>query len=444
MTREPDPSTAMTQRRQLVLLELNEINFDVAQRYVDRLGLTNFARLFKAGVRRTTSEASYEQLEPWIQWVSAHSGLTAEEHGIFRLGDIVGQRVPQLYETLEAKGLRVGAVSPMNVENRLKRPAYFLPDPWTQTPSDGSTWSRWLSRAVAQAVNDNSEGRITWRNKLALGAGLLRFARPRNYARYARLAFGSKGAPWRKALFLDLFLNDLHGRLLARQRPDFSSLFLNAGAHIQHHYFLNSPVVDRAGQRNPDWYVDADADPMAEMLQVYDHILGDYLGRSNVSLMVATGLTQQPYPRVTFYYRLREHARFLQLLGIQARAVLPRMTRDFLVEFDTPQQAADAAVRLTAATCQADGVRLFEEIDNRNTSLFVTLTYPNEVTADTRVQTAEGHSIALAEQVVFVAVKNGMHASHGYISCQGDVAQFAPADGAHVKAIHNTVVQVFA
>src|SRR4051812_44046905 len=114
--------------KRLVLLELNEVNFDVALQYVEPLNLRGFRTMFDGGVRKTTSEAHYEQLEPWIQWVSAHSGLRAEDHGIFRLGDIVATNVPQLFERIEAEGYSVGAVSPMNTENRLSQPAYFLPD----------------------------------------------------------------------------------------------------------------------------------------------------------------------------------------------------------------------------------------------------------------------------------------------------------------------------
>jgi hypothetical protein len=432
----------MKDSRRLVLLELNEVNFDVASKYVDRLGLSNFARLFESGIRRTSSESRYEQLEPWIQWVSAHSGLTAAEHGIFRLGDIVGSKVPQLFEYLEAKGLRIGAVSPMNAENRLERPAFFFPDPWTQTACDESVWSRILTKAIAQAVNDNSESRITFRSVAALSAGLVKFARPHHYPRYAKLALASRGAPWRKALFLDLFLNDMHCRLLRKQRPDFSTLFLNAGAHIQHHYLLNSYAVDSKGPRNPEWYVSPAEDPVAEMLKVYDEILGDYLSDPHINLIVATGLTQQPYPHATFYWRLKNHDAFLRAVGLRPSAVIPRMTRDFLVEFDSAENARQAERILGALKASTDGVNLFEMIDNRGTSLFVTLTYPHEVSSD-MVVIGGGASLHLQDHLVFVAIKNGMHAPHGYICCHGDIARYAPPDGSHVKHIHSTIVQFF-
>jgi hypothetical protein len=330
----------------------------------------------------------------------------------------------------------------MNAENRLSRPAYFIPDPWTKTPHDGSFWSRVLSEAVSQAVNDNSDGRITARSALALGLGWLRFAQARRYGLYANLALGSRGSPWRKALFLDLFLHDLHLALLEARRPHFSELFLNAGAHIQHHYYLNSSVVATAELRNPEWYVPASEDPVAEMLEVYDTIVGDYLNQENYDLIVATGLTQKPYDRVKFYYRLKDHAGFLKQLEIKFTNVVPRMTRDFLIEFASESEAADAEARLAGLKVALDGLPLFGEIDNRGDSLFVTLTYPNEVSESMQVLGGPG-TLRLADHVAFVAIKNGMHSEQGYICCFGEVSRYAPANGAHVKTLHSTVTQFF-
>lgn len=429
--------------KRLLLVELNEVNFEIAQDYVDTLGLKHVKALLSGPRVRTSSETVYEKLEPWIQWVSAHSGKTAEEHGVFRLGDIVGTSVPQMFEQLEAKGVSVGCISAMNAENRLKRPAYFVPDPWTATPTDGSFWSRELGAAVTQTVNDNAKGKISARSAIALGLGLLRFARPRNYATYWRLASGSRGAPWRKALFLDLFLHDFHWSLLHRRKPGFSTLFLNAGAHIQHHYFFNSKAASTASQRNPEWYAPSDVDPFAEMLVVYDRILGDYLSiASSSDLLVATGLTQQPYDKLKFYHRLTDHQGFLKQVGIAFRAVLPRMTRDFLIEFSSHTQAAVAVAKLKSFRSASDGAPIFGDIEDRGTSVFLSLVYPNEIGADF-VAEYEGGTVFLKPWVTFVAIKNGMHNPNGFAYFRGEVAKHAPAEGAHVKNLYGTVMSYF-
>lgn len=431
--------------RSLVLVELNEINFDVVERYVQEgvLDLPAFRALLSGPRMRTSSEEAYEELEPWIQWPSVHTGRTYGEHGIFRLGDIVGSEAPQLFELLEQSGFRVGVISAMNAENRLRSPAYYLPDPWTATPSDGSAWSKGLTAAVAQTVNDNSQGRITASSVAWLIAGLLRFARVKNYLSYLSLAAGALREPWRKALFLDLFMNDLHWALLTKRKPHFSTLFLNAGAHIQHHYFHNAgPLRRQSPLRNPEWYVSDAADPVAQMLVVYDRILSDYLAVPGLDLIVATGLSQRPYDRVKFYYRLKNHGEFLRMLGIKYASVTPRMTRDFLVEFGSVEEAAKAEAFLGRIRVSDGSAPLFGDIDNRGSSLFVTLTYPDEICPDTTFE-IDGVRRELASHTVFVAIKNGMHQAVGFAFFRGEVGKYSPPDGAHVKELYHTIMNYF-
>lgn len=80
----------------LILLGLNELNFDYVRWYAERGHLPNFYRLFETyGVVCTSSEKTYQELEPWIQWVSIQTGKTFSEHGIFRLGDVTGSTIKQ-------------------------------------------------------------------------------------------------------------------------------------------------------------------------------------------------------------------------------------------------------------------------------------------------------------------------------------------------------------
>ncbi|MEO8316343.1 MAG: hypothetical protein ABI645_16295 [Pseudomonadota bacterium] len=427
--------------RRLIFIELNEINFDIVRSYLATTPLPAFQRLFSGPWIRTTAEERYEDLEPWIQWPSAHTGLSASEHNVFRLGDIVHNKAPQIFERLESWGFRVGCISAMNAENRLKDPAYFIPDPWTDTPPDKSWWSRALAQAVSQAVNDNSSQRLTAKSAFYLLLGFMRFAQPKNYSRYLRLAVRSRDAPWRKALVLDLFLHDLHMRMFHARRPHYSTLFLNGGAHIQHHYFLNArPVRTESTLANPDWYVPGNVDPVAEMLSVYDRILADYLAIPGIDVIVATGLSQRPYDRAEYYYRLRDHGEFLKRIGIRCRAVQPRMTRDFLIEFDSAAEAKVAENRLAAIS--VDGTALFGEVDNRGDSLFVVLTYPKEITQDLTFE-VDGKTERLALHVVFVAIKNGMHQTGGFAFFTPDVGDYAPSDGSHVKELYFTVERYF-
>lgn len=431
--------------KRVILLELNEINFDVVNKYIVANGerFPALKRLLNGPGIRTTAEKKYEELEPWIQWPSVHTGKSYPEHGVFRLGDIVGSGVPQIFEQLEQAGYKVGAISAMNAENRLKNSAYFIPDPWTQTPSDGTFWSRALSEAVSQTVNDNAQARITIKSIIQIMLGLLRFARLKHYSKYLSLVLLSRKKPWMKALILDLFLHDVHWTMFNSRMPNFSTLFLNAGAHIQHHYFFNAePLRNELHNKNPDWYVKRNEDPLADVLDLYDLIVHEYFSRADTEVILATGLAQKPYDRVKFYYRLNAHADFLQSLGIVFKNVYPRMTRDFLIEFADEQQAIEACVLLSSIKIEADGQPLFGELDNRGASLFVTLSYHHEITESTKYTVAE-KTYSLKNQVSFVAIKNGMHQSEGFAFFTSEVAAYAPEDKAHVARIADSIMGYF-
>jgi hypothetical protein len=431
--------------KRLILLELNEINFDVVEKYLDA-DSTRFPALKKllAGAHiRTSCEKQYEELEPWIQWVSVHTNKTYAEHGVFRLGDIVGSSAPQIFEQLEEAGYKVGAISAMNAENRLKNPAYFIPDPWTQTHTDSSWWSRSLGQAVSQAVNDNAQARITLKSALQVALGLLRFARVKHYQKYLSLIFASRQKPWLKPLVLDLLLHDLHWTLFNKKRPNFSTLFLNAGAHIQHHYFFNAePIRKESKNKNPSWYIGENQDPLADVLGLYDMIVGDYFARADTDVVLATGLAQKPYESVKFYYRLNTHADFLRGLGIEFSEVLPRMTRDFLITFEHDDHALAAQSLLASIRVGDDDNPLFGEIDNRGTSLFVTLTYPLEITAATNY-CVDDRKLPLLPEVSFVAIKNGMHQEEGFAFFTRGIAPYAPANNAHVARLGMTIKNYF-
>lgn len=431
--------------KKLILLELNEINFDIVEKYIsaDARRFPSFKKLLSGARIRTSCEKQYEELEPWIQWASVHTCRTYAEHGIFRLGDIVGSDVPQIFEKLEQKGIKVGVISAMNAENRLTQPAYFIPDPWTQTPTDSSWWSRSLWQAISQAVNDNAKSRITTKSILQVVFGLLKFGRVKHYQKYLALVTASRRKPWLKALVLDLLLHDIHWSMFNTKEPNFSTLFLNAGAHIQHHYFFNAePLRKNSSNKNPDWYVANNLDPLADVLDLYDIVIGDYFARSDTEILLATGLAQTPYENLKFYYRLNNHDNFLRKLGINFSIVFPRMTRDFLIEFENEKQALSAQIVLASVWVLDEKTPLFGEIDNRGTSLFVTLTYPLEIT-DSTMYCVGDRILSLSPEVNFVAIKNGMHQEEGFAFFTPGIAAHAPADKAHVANLGKTVLSFF-
>ena len=371
----------------LLLIQLNEINFDLVSKYLLASKKNKFQNLkiIKNNFKffNTYAEDEYENLEPWIQWVSVYLGKDFKGHKIFRLGDIVnysGEK--QIFEKIEDKGFKVGAISPMNADNRLEDASYFIPDPWTNNHSRFSNFgfSKRLSSMLSQTVNDNASGNLSLSSLLTIIEIIFKALQFKNIPFLIGLVFSSILKPWKKSLVLDYLIHITHIYFLKKKSPNFSSVFFNAGAHIQHHYFNNTKLLNNL-PKNPKWYVDPLCDPIEDMLEFYDKIIGDYLNLSKTEnqLLIATGLSQKQYDRTKFYYRLKNHSSFLNKIGVNYLKVLPRMTRDFEIIFENNKDLITAKNILENIKCEKDNITVFNEIDERNKSLFVTLTYPNEI-----------------------------------------------------------------
>ena len=132
---------------------------------------------------------------------------------------------------------------------------------------------------------------------------------------------------------------------LIKKDLNFSSIFLNAGAHIQHHYFYNMVNKDI---KNPDWYVSKKLNPAKELFDVYDKIIGDYLKIYKENIIIATGLSQELSNSPVLYYRLKNHQNFIKKIGINFQEILPRMSRDFLIKFNSEVDTIEAAKKISS------------------------------------------------------------------------------------------------
>src|SRR5260370_6484349 len=123
--------------------------------------LPNFKRFYEeSAVYTTDAEESGERLNPWIQWVTVHSGLSCADHGVLQLDE--GHKVTRqcLWDILSAKGLRVLVCGSMNVRFDVPLNGYVLPDPWSTNvkpyPSDAGleTYFRFVQTKVQEHTNE--------------------------------------------------------------------------------------------------------------------------------------------------------------------------------------------------------------------------------------------------------------------------------------------------
>ena len=400
-------------KKKLILIQLNEINFDLVKKYLKIYNFQNLKKIYK-NLLITKSEKKYELLEPWIQWYSVYTGLKAKKHKVFRLGDVEKFKFnhQQIFEIIEKKGFSVGAITPMNAKNNCIDPKYFISDPWTKTKNSKNEIDQFISKTVSHFVNNNSSSKIKLKYYLNLIYIFFKFVRIRKYLTFLIIFFQSIKKKWFKSIFLDLLLHEIHLRFLKSKNPDFSSVFFNAGAHIQHHYFFNSILFSNQ-KKNPSWYIKKDQDALKDIFKFYDLILKDYIDlEKKYDLILCTGLTQEPNNKKEYYYRLEDHKKFLLFLNIKFKSILPRMSRDFLIEFQNEKNLNKAKIILSQL--KINKKKIFGIIERRKNNLFVSLTYDDEIKKDTHIN-FYGQKMNLYNLFSFVALKNGKHNSKGFL-----------------------------
>lgn len=433
--------------KKIILLGLNELNFDYIKYYIKEGELPNFKNIFDTyGISETTSEKEYKLLEPWIQWVTITTGKTYKEHEVFRLGDIVNRKdLTQLFEIAEEKGLKVGAVSPFNVDNRLSNPDFFVPDPWTKTKASGSWLIKNISKAVSESVNDNAKEKVSKSSIIYILLGLICYVKPTSYFDYIKVISGIKKNKGTKAVILDKLLSDVFLSLWKKNEPDFSNLFLNTGAHFQHHYMFNSAAYG-GNLKNPDWYCSQNQDPLLMILKEYDKTIGSLM-KLDIRLIIATGLHQKPHNHNTFYWRLKNHDEFVKenLNFHDYKRIIPRMSRDFLMEFENKNLAKKCQEKLESLIAKEDGQKIFT-IDNRGDSLFVELTYDNDISDSFTVTNNKDITIKQFKlKIAFVAIKNGEHHHIGYfLDTDNSIKKESTIELSSVYDIINEGFDVFA
>lgn len=171
------------------------------------------------------------------------------------------------------------------------------------------------------------------------------------------------------------------------------------------------------------------------MILFYDNILYEYTKIKNYEIILATGLSQKPYDRVKYYYRLKNHSNFLKILKINFHKVEPRMTRDFLITFSNKKDLDFSFKRLEEINFLNNN-KIFK-FDKRIDSIFVSLIISEEINDNYNLFIENNFSILLKDHVVFVALKNGMHNDIGYLFSTWET------NAPHIKDIYCEIQNFF-
>src|SRR5262249_52902597 len=298
----------MSSDNKLIVLEFNELTPRLMSQFIDEGVLPNFARLRRESATYLTDAGEDPpNLEPWVQWVTAHCGVPFSQHQIFNLGDATSTTIPQIWEVISDHGGTVWVCGSMNAAYKPGLNGLVLPDPWSVhvQPSDPELvpYFDFVRANVLEYTRDRLQLGLRQTLRFAwfmLSHGLSFTTVVATMRQLLSERLGSTA--WRRATILDRLQFDVFRHYYRKLRPTFSTFFVNSTAHFQHVYcrtleparFELKPT--EAEQRS---YGDA----VRYGYQCMDTIVGEVLAMAGdeSTVVFATALSQQPcltYERV--------------------------------------------------------------------------------------------------------------------------------------------------
>jgi hypothetical protein len=392
------------QRNQrLILLEFNELCPHLVEQFMSEGLLPNFKRL-RAASQTFITHTSEEALEPWIQWVTVHTGVPLSEHGIKDLDEAEKVKHDTFWDGLD-KG-NVLLMSPMNVKFRHRHQSLFMPDPWaaSQVPSEElEPFYKFIRAAVtSHARTDRLDIKdAAGAARFLLGHGLTFDTISAALSQLFVERLGRRDVKWRRATILDRLLWDVFEHFWrGSRRPRIGIFFSNATAHYQHKYWLHHDPSIFSLKPNA-----AELETYGNVIrfgyQAHDRLIGKAMALAGTGTAVAlcTALSQQPMLDYEVrggkrMFIVKDYAALLTALGTHARGRAEAlMAEESWLHFATETEGAEAYRKVSAAKT-ADGRALFKLRGFEGKSFIIgCAVFASEVDAHTTIVNAAGASI---------------------------------------------------
>jgi hypothetical protein len=231
----------------MILLEINEFNESLIEEIARDNRLLNIQKILSLHRTQIGVSETYESslLEPWVQWVTIHTGRSAAEHKIKHLGDVPSLNHPQIWESLASLGIKCAVWGAMNA-SRNNSCVFFLPDPWTFSENaypkelDGFLD---LARYLAKNYLNVSPRIALWK-ALRLFSALAKHGLLQDLIKelpgYIFSLVKFRLSHFVTICFAERILTKAFCRLKSKYQPEFSVIFLNSIAHLQHHNWVRS------------------------------------------------------------------------------------------------------------------------------------------------------------------------------------------------------------
>jgi Type I phosphodiesterase / nucleotide pyrophosphatase len=382
--------------RKVLLVELNEVTWDLIDPLIEQGKLPTFAGLRHQGVWAAPVSVDLPpQLDPWITWTTVYTGRTQEDHNVFFLQQPPETiRAERIWEVCHRSGLRVGVYGSLCSWPPQRVNGFYVPDTFAQDTSTHPASLEPIQRlnlTYTRSIRLPTDRDGLW-FKAQLGVKLLALGLGAHTAALIAQQLATERANpelrWRRVALQPMVNCDFFSRLYRRYRPHFATFHTNHVAHYQHTYWKAMVPEAFPQTTSPDevriyggaieyGYAAAD-ELLSQILPLLD---------SSTTLVVASSMGQKPYISSLRdgkpISQLRSLDRLMEIVGLNGRArSLSTMSDQFNLYSDTAT-SAEAIKILEAAYIDLPSRPMFH-VYRVEDCLTVNLRFYEETTEDSR------------------------------------------------------------
>lgn len=354
--------------KKLLFLEFNEINWSVIDKLTAERGagfLPNFNRLKHQGAWGTPMALEKPPfLDPWVTWVTVHTGVTQDVHGAKVLEqDTAAVNAVRSWEYVARAGRSVGVFGSIGAYPPQSVDGFVVPGPFA--PGDETfpaalspiqALNRQHTHAHGGSRRAESLGSMVSSGLQLLTLGLKASTCARIVAQLLREKF-DRHAVWRRVILQPLINYDFFEALYRKHRPAFATWHSNHAAHFMHHYWRawNDAGFQTQGPEEERRHY-GEAVPLG--YRVCDELLGKFLRLADdeTDIVVCSSMGQQPFVSAAYrdgkvIVRFKDVQSFLRRIGAQGvTEVVPTMVPQVNLRVPDNAQRVALAARLRGIT----------------------------------------------------------------------------------------------
>jgi len=401
----------------MLIIELNEFDPNYFKKVSKLLGLKYIERILNLNHTNTITDEKeeYQGLDPWVQWVSIHTGKPLKKHSIKRLSETKKQDFKQIWNLFgENRNYTCGVWGVMNAPcGNKKGIKFFVPDPWSfDELAYPSNLNKFLSLPRYMAKNYLATNLLEFMKE---SFKMINFifqnrgnGKTRKFFSMLLKAFFISGINVHTFSTLLDFLSTLYFiELKDKLNTNFNIIFLNHIAHIQHQFW-----------EEPEKRI---SKHMKLGLIICNEIIGlliESIGK-NEELMIVNGIRQKFVKGEGFFvYRQKDPVSFFKYFGVKSIETEQNMTNDGILIFNNNEHRDEAINILKDISIKSNKKKIFhvEVLDQRR--IFYQFDIKNKVNHD-EVILLKDKSFRFFDLIECICERTGAHIQKGDIFYKG-------------------------